>query len=445
MKSGYFESLLSFLIITNVSLLLAEHFPQSDQFTDAVNTANLVYLVLFTIEILLEVLATSLVEYWASNWSKVDVFVVAMSWFFTALEVQVGVQGARAIRFLRIIILFKHSGTIRRMVFTLIAAIAPSVNVMAAMFLTLFIYAIIGMQFYGNLEHIEGTKINELDNFSDMISSMRLLVQLATGQDLKSLIYDVQQQGGAGIVTYIISFYVVVIFVFMNLFVAVLLEAFEREFDESIQVDVSVDDLTSLKDRWDKFCRELVHAGKVEPRVNCGRKVLTDLPVLHIRDFVESIPEESKMAACRQLGESWLNRLLVENLPDGIDPTACHEAWQGTGPTDVLDNVMLDFPRVAESLALMRSTVTQGGDSGLAGLSYGDKLKKEKLLIEKRTAAALEMLRVQVRAWKALRSPSLEFVEELENDPSYRAVYCRQVEIARVLMMCTIINRTKVV
>ena len=62
------------------------------------------------------------------------------------------------------------------------------------------------MQFYGNLEHIEGTKINELDNFSNIFSSMRLLVQLATGQDLKSLIYDVQQQGGAGIVTYIISF-----------------------------------------------------------------------------------------------------------------------------------------------------------------------------------------------------------------------------------------------
>ena len=69
-KSGYFESVLSFLIVTNVSLLLAEHFPQSDDFTELVDQANLIYLILFTIEILIEVLASSPIEYWSVRPSK---------------------------------------------------------------------------------------------------------------------------------------------------------------------------------------------------------------------------------------------------------------------------------------------------------------------------------------------------------------------------------------
>lgn len=62
-NSGKFESVLSFLILSNVGLLLAEHFPQDESFTEFVNIANFVYLILFTIEILLEVLASSPLEY----------------------------------------------------------------------------------------------------------------------------------------------------------------------------------------------------------------------------------------------------------------------------------------------------------------------------------------------------------------------------------------------
>ena len=45
----------------------------------------------------------------------------------------------------------------------------------------------------------------------------------------------------------------------------------------------------------------------------------------------------------------------------------------------------------------------------------------------------------------ALRRPGPEFVTMMDEDPSYRVVYIRQVEIARILMMCTVINRTKIV
>ena len=74
-----------------------------------------------------------------------------------------------------------------------------------------------------------------------------------------------------------------------------------------------------------------------------------------------------------------------------------HEGWQGTGPELVLDTTLLEFPNIAQSLALMRTTVLQGGDTGLAGLSFGEKRERERLLEEKRIAAAYEMIRVSAR------------------------------------------------
>lgn len=168
-----------------------------------------------------------------------------------------------------------------------------------------------------------------------------------------------------------------------------------------------MEDLTDLKDRWDKFCRELVSSERVVPPTKCFRKTLDNLPLRYIKEFAtEHIPEGSNMGAFRDLpGDSWVNRLLLENLPDGLDPSQVHEAWQGTGADEILDDVLLEFERVAQSLSLMRTTVVKGGDSGLAGLSFGEKREKEKMLYEKRYKAAIEMLKVQVRAYKAYRSP----------------------------------------
>jgi hypothetical protein len=118
-------------------------------------------------------------------------------------------------------------------------------------------------------------------------------------------------------------------------------------------VDVTPEDLSDLKARWDAFIRALVADGKITPKAGglCtktgGNKTL---PLRYIKvrrtprlprrggalapsspspsharsfaaeprprwaqEFVESIPEEAPMAACRQLEEGvWLNRLLLE-------------------------------------------------------------------------------------------------------------------------------------
>ena len=63
--------------------------------------------------------------------------------------------------------------------------------------------------------------------------------------------YDLRAADGFAVFTYFGSFYTLAIFVFLNLFVAVLLEAFENEFDASTELDLSAEDIVFFKDLWD--------------------------------------------------------------------------------------------------------------------------------------------------------------------------------------------------
>ena len=59
--------------------------------------------------------------------------------------------------------------------------------------------------------------------------------------------YDIRLQEDMFTTFFFVSFYTLSIFVFLNLFVAILLEAFEREFDDSITLDLQAADLIAFK------------------------------------------------------------------------------------------------------------------------------------------------------------------------------------------------------
>ena len=189
------------------------------------------------------------------------------------------------------------------MVMTVILSLGPSFNVIMVLMLILYIYGVAGMQFYGNLEDCE--QINDLENFRNIFTSMMFLFQISTGQDFKSIMFDIRAQDGFAVTTFFISFYIVSIFVFLNLFIAVLLEAFEREFDDSIELDLTAEDLLEFKNSWDTKCQDLLLQGLTEPkRGRCGQKdVHSALPVAFLREFMEELPERSALGGARDIGD----------------------------------------------------------------------------------------------------------------------------------------------
>ncbi|MDC0510865.1 hypothetical protein OAN61_00505 [bacterium] len=132
------------------------------------------------------------------------------------------------------------------------------------------------------------------------------------------------------------------------MFVAVLLENFEREFNDTEELDVSSDDLVDLRKNFLSFLDKLEEAGRL-PRgdtparicarlqalqqqaglyvsrrragpialaapPNCfNKKTLNILTVRNVKEYVLQLPDQSPFAVCRQVNEDlWYNRLLHE-------------------------------------------------------------------------------------------------------------------------------------
>jgi hypothetical protein len=289
-----------------------------------------------------------------------------------------------------------------------------------------------------------------MENFRNIFTSMMFLFQISTGQDFKSIMFDIRAQNGFAVAGFFISFYVLAIFVFTNLFVAVLLEAFEREFDDSVSLDMTAEDLIDFKNEWDGKCADLVRKELVLPSRNrCGLKgPIKSLPVRYLREFIEALPEDSVVGHARDLGSStvWWNRLLYELSKQEkcsiyhIEPHFVHEAEQGQASDRVLDE-LIEFDEVVRACNLMRSAARGDPDADhLEQLSYGDRLRMQQALDAKREHCAMELLEASVGAWKMLRYPPAEVAERIAADPTghEQKIWTMQVRRLRVGRFCRV-------
>ena len=147
------------------------------------------------------------------------------------METAVAVQAFRSLRILRVMLLLRASDTLQQLTYTLALSIIPSINLCILLSLLIFMYGIVGMQAFGQLPFDEF--VNKNDNFDDIFSSCRFLFQIATGQDFMRLVYELEAAVPDASVhpfLFISSFYIVIQWVCMNVFVAVLLECFEDNF-----------------------------------------------------------------------------------------------------------------------------------------------------------------------------------------------------------------------
>ena len=442
-NSVQFEIAGSVCIFANCLVLLSETFPQSESYSDFVQLANLVFLVLFTIEAGVQIAARGPVVYLKSHWFKLDVVVITLSWALTALDIQAGQNAARLIRMLRVLLILKFAKMARSMILTVILSVPPAFNVVLVQMLMLYVYGVAGMQLYGNLEECD--KINDNQNFRTIFSSMMYLFQISTGQDFKSIMFDIRAQDGLFVAAFFISFYTVSIYVFINLFIAVLLEAFEREFDDSITLDIAPEDLVEFKSQWDGQCQQLLDDGLAEPAsTTCGLQTAkTSVPLKYLRKFLSGLPEESELGYAREVGRGktldsvrnpaqiiegvWWNRLLHELAVQercvlyDIPEAHVHEAEQGTADPTILDQP-IEFDQVVVAFQLMRSQAIAKKDGKVVNvlnqLTYQERVEMQAELDRKRKEMAEGMLRASVGAWKAFRNPPPEIAEKIANDPS---------------------------
>ncbi|XP_063303732.1 voltage-dependent L-type calcium channel subunit alpha-1C isoform X2 [Pelobates fuscus] len=264
-NSTYFEYLMFVLILLNTICLAIQHYGQSCSFKEAMNILNMLFTGLFTVEMILKLIAFKPKGYFIDPWNVFDFLIVIGSVVDVILSEtnpgehaqcsssmnveensRISITFFRLFRVMRLVKLLSRGEGIRTLLWTFIKSFQALPYVALLIVMLFFIYAVIGMQVFGKIALNDTTEINRNNNFQTFPQAVLLLFRCATGEAWQEIMLaclphkkcDPESEthqpnegefpcGSSFAVFYFISFYMLCAFLIINLFVAVIMDNFD--------------------------------------------------------------------------------------------------------------------------------------------------------------------------------------------------------------------------
>ncbi|XP_019732583.1 voltage-dependent L-type calcium channel subunit alpha-1C isoform X6 [Hippocampus comes] len=255
-NSTYFEYLMFTLILLNTICLAMQHHGQTKNFNDAMNILNMLFTGLFTVEMILKLIAFKPRGYFSDPWNVFDFLIVIGSIIDVILSEINGLQNSeenarisitffRLFRVMRLVKLLSRGEGIRTLLWTFIKSFQALPYVALLIVMLFFIYAVIGMQMFGKIALRDHTQINRNNNFQTFPQAVLLLFRCATGEAWQEIMLAcslyrpcekgstnenvaIQEDCGSQFaIIYFVSFYMLCAFLIINLFVAVIMDNFD--------------------------------------------------------------------------------------------------------------------------------------------------------------------------------------------------------------------------
>uniref|UniRef100_A0A4W6E1K1 Voltage-dependent L-type calcium channel subunit alpha n=1 Tax=Lates calcarifer TaxID=8187 RepID=A0A4W6E1K1_LATCA len=250
-NSSQFEYVMFVLILGNTLTLAVQHYEQSKLFTSIMDILNMIFTVVFTIEMIIKLLALRAHHYFIDPWNSFDALIVvgsvldiAVSEFSVRESGKVSITFFRLFRVLRLVKLLSKGEGIRTLLWTFVKSLQalPYVGLLIAMIF--FIYAVIGMQTFGKVAVDDNTHINRNCNFQTFFMAVLVLFRCATGEQWQEIMLaalpgrrcdpEADTEPGEEFscgsnlsYIYFISFFMLCAYLIINLFIAVIMDNFE--------------------------------------------------------------------------------------------------------------------------------------------------------------------------------------------------------------------------
>uniref|UniRef100_A0A671NMU9 Voltage-dependent P/Q-type calcium channel subunit alpha-1A n=1 Tax=Sinocyclocheilus anshuiensis TaxID=1608454 RepID=A0A671NMU9_9TELE len=296
-----FEYSIMALIALNTIVLMMKYHGAPPTYDAVLKNLNIVFTTLFFMECVLKIIAFGVRVSLSNGILKISPIINSFILFL------------RLFRAARLIKLLRQGETIRILLWTFVQSFKALPYVCLLIAILFFIYAIIGMQLFGNLalDKEEDSAINEHNNFRTFIMALMLLFRSATGEAWHEIMLaclggmecddnsgnEGPECGSNFAYAYFVSFIFLCSFLMLNLFVAVIMDNFEYlTRDSSILGPHHLDEYVRIWAEYDPAACGRIHykdmysllrvidpplgLGKKCPhRVACKRLLRMDLPV----------------------------------------------------------------------------------------------------------------------------------------------------------------------
>nr|XP_015222181.1 PREDICTED: voltage-dependent N-type calcium channel subunit alpha-1B-like isoform X17 [Lepisosteus oculatus] len=242
-----FEYFIMAMIALNTVVLMMKFYGAPVVYEAMLKYLNVVFTALFSLECILKIIAFGALNYLKDAWNVFD-FVTVLGSITDILVTEINTSNKlinlsflRLFRAARLIKLLRQGYTIRILLWTFVQSFKALPYVCLLIAMLFFIYAIIGMQVFGNIDLQDDTAINRHNNFRTFFQALILLFRSATGEAWHEIMLSClsnrhcdERSGSTGkecgsnfAYFYFVSFIFLCSFLMLNLFVAVIMDNFE--------------------------------------------------------------------------------------------------------------------------------------------------------------------------------------------------------------------------
>ncbi|XP_029930098.1 sodium channel protein type 4 subunit alpha-like [Myripristis murdjan] len=276
-----FDIMIMMLIIVNMVTMMVETDEQSQRMESILNKINLVFIVIFTTECLIKIVALRC-YFFTVGWNIFDFVVIILSIvgivladiiekYFVSPTLFRVIRLARIGRVLRLI---RAAKGIRTLLFALMMSMPALFNIGLLLFLVMFIYAIFGMANFAYVKKQDG--VDDMFNFETFGNSMICLFQISTSAGWDNLLSPIMSnspeecdvnfvntgtntRGNCGSpsvgIAFFVSYIIISFLIVVNMYIAIILENFSVATEESTE-PLSEDDFEMFYEVWEKFDSE---------------------------------------------------------------------------------------------------------------------------------------------------------------------------------------------
>uniref|UniRef100_A0A3P8QUP1 Sodium channel protein n=1 Tax=Astatotilapia calliptera TaxID=8154 RepID=A0A3P8QUP1_ASTCA len=273
-----FDIIIMVLILFNMITMMVETDEQPPQMEKILNNINLAFIIFFTAECLIKIMALRC-YFFTVGWNIFDFVVVILSIvgivladiiekYFVSPTLFRVIRLARIGRILRLI---RGAKGIRTLLFALMMSLPALFNIGLLLFLVMFIYAIFGMANFAYVKRQGG--IDDMFNFETFGNSMICLFQITTSAGWDSLLNPILNnspeecdaniphtgttvRGNCGNpsvgITFFVTYIIISFLIVVNMYIAIILENFSVATEESTE-PLSEDDFEMFYEVWEKF------------------------------------------------------------------------------------------------------------------------------------------------------------------------------------------------
>ncbi|XP_077988400.1 sodium channel protein 1 brain-like isoform X2 [Glandiceps talaboti] len=272
--SNKFEIAIVLLICLNMIAMAVEHYDQPQMVTDILEILNVIFVAVFILEATMKIIGMRW-HYFKRPWNVFDFVIVVLSLLGIVLKDLLKnviisptlLRVVRVFRIGRVLRLVKAAKGIRKLLFALVISLPALLNIGALLFLVIFIYAVFGMNFFGNV--IQTGKLDDMVNFTTFGNSLLLLFRIATSAGWNDILeplmiqppdcdpnYNNLQFGNCGVPTlamiYFSSFIFITFLIIINMYIAVILENFSNAHAQE-EVGITEDDFDMFYIVWGRY------------------------------------------------------------------------------------------------------------------------------------------------------------------------------------------------